>query len=104
MGGIVHAVENVFEGVGDVVGAVLSPIEHALGVNPPDIQAPQTPQGMKFKGNLPGIGGKTFNENEENKKRRVVSKARLGTKQLQIPLSNIPKKSVNTDTNTGVNG
>jgi hypothetical protein len=101
MGGVVHAVENVFEGVGDVVGAVLSPIEHALGVNTPDIQAPQ---GMNFKGNLPGIGGKAFNENEENKKRRYVSKARLGTKQLQIPLTNIPKKSVNTDTNTGVNG
>ena len=41
-------------------------------------------------------GGSTFNESEQAKQRGAVTKKRLGTKQLQIPLANAAAGGVNT--------
>lgn len=81
-------------GLSDVLGITGGPTA-------PDTQAPS--EMTNQLGNVVGGGtGKTFDINEQNKQRGSVSKKRLGTKQLQIPLAS-SAAGVNTAQGTGVN-
>ena len=96
-----HAVSSLVDSVVGVADDVLGLVGIDLVPDQPQLQAPDT--SAKNVGQLPGIQGKTADGvGESDSKRKTISKKRLGTKQLQIPLSNT-KDVVNTGSDIGVN-
>jgi len=82
-------------------------ISDMLGITGGGMAAPMTaaPTDMKNQtGNVMGEGGgKTLDLTEQDKQRGSISKKRLGTKQLQIPLANQAAAGVNVAPTQGVN-
>lgn len=71
----------------------------------PDVPNAPMPNAMEQQlGNVVGAeGGKTLDLTEQDKQRGSISKKRLGTKQLQIPLANQASAGVNVAPTQGVN-
>jgi len=98
MGGAVSSAIKSVTGLADdlfeAVGLDLIP-------DAPDIEAPKIE--AKNVDQLPGINQKTAEGvGDSDSKRKKLSKKRLGTKQLQIPLANT-KDIINTGNDIGVN-
>jgi len=106
MGGGGGFLGDVFSAVGDIVSvATLGLIDNPFKVKSPD--APSSPSNMTSEtGAVVGQGeGKTFDISEQDKQRGAVTKKRLGTKQLQIPLANQSAAAgINIGATTGSTG
>lgn len=96
MGGPLKTITNL---VSDVVKvSTLGLVD--LAPDAPDV--PAAPTTEVETGAIAGEGGgKTFDEGEEESRRKAVRKKRLGTKQLQIPLEKTTT-GIATTTSTGI--